>query len=71
MGRHSNTNTYKRILQISSKPAAEQSFHYLEGLETRVQIEVERLEPSILQEVMIIADRMKNLLSSGYSSFPD
>ena len=77
MGKLTLVQDYNRefsrwLLQISSMTAAEQIFHYSQGLNTRTIIEVERAEPQSLQDAMKIADRLDSLFNSGqnYLVFP-
>jgi len=56
-----NREFSKWLLQIPSMTAAEQIFHYSQGLKTRTRIEVERSEPNTLQDAMKIADRLDSL----------
>ncbi len=64
-----NREFSKWLLQIPSMTAAEQIFHYSQGLKTRTRIEVERSEPNTLQDAMKIADRLDSLYTSGQNSF--
>ena len=45
--------------------AAEQIFHYSQGLKHRKRIEVERSEPTTLHEAMRIADRLDSLYTGN------
>ena len=53
-----NKEFSKWLLQIPTMTLAEQMFHYSQGLKHRTRIEVERSEPTTLQEAMRITDRL-------------
>ena len=57
------------ILHILGMTAAEQIFHYRQGLNTRTRIEVERAEQQSLQDAMKNADRLDSLFKSGENQF--
>ena len=60
-----NREFSKRLLQNPSMAMAEQIFYYSQGLKTRTGIEVERAEPSTLQEAMKITDRHDSLYTNN------
>lgn len=64
-----NNEFSEYILQISSMSAAEQTFHFSQGLETHARTEAERLELLNLQEAMITASGTEGLFLGSYSSF--
>lgn len=60
---------FKNALPIPSTTAAKQIFHYTQRLETQKSTEVERSEPSSMQETMTVEDRRKGLFSNNYIGF--
>ena len=74
MGKLTLVRDYNRefsrwLLQIPSMTAAEQIFHYSQGLKTRTGIEVERAELQSLQDAMKIADRLDSHFNRGQNCF--
>ena len=64
-----NQEFSKWLLQIPDMSVEEQLFHFTEGLRYKIKVEIEKENPTTLQDAMQLADRMDRISNQQRSSF--